>query len=140
MSRPGRHGSLQREHHLRHKKHHRLICQTLTTPNGLSFFLYGLEAGRRHDLMLNRDSHWEYTFSKYLSVVEEFSYVIEDNLAISCHRDSPSRGSAHPIACRRWRPLPQFRKISCLYYQSLCVCNKGLDICREVPSQIVCAF
>ena len=46
MMRPGGHGSGQRRCNSCHKRMHCLIYQTLTTPNGLIFSLYGPEVGR----------------------------------------------------------------------------------------------
>lgn len=56
MSRPGGRGSLQRACYSGHKRFHCLIYQTVTTPDGLMFHLYGPEVGRRHDMTLYRQS------------------------------------------------------------------------------------
>ena len=56
MSRPGGHSSLQRSCYSGHKRFHCLMYQTVTTPDGLIFHLYGPEVGRRHDLTLLRES------------------------------------------------------------------------------------
>ena len=56
MSRPKGHGSFQRASFSGHKRFHCLIYQTVTTPDGLIFHLYGPEVGRRHDMYLYRTS------------------------------------------------------------------------------------
>lgn len=56
MCRPGGRGHLQRTVYSGHKRLLCLIYQTITTPDGLMFFMYGPEVGRRHDMTLYRDS------------------------------------------------------------------------------------
>lgn len=56
MARPGGHGTLQRSTYSGHKRIHCLIYQTMTTPDGLMFYMYGPEVGRRHDMTLYRES------------------------------------------------------------------------------------
>ena len=56
MSRPGGRKALQRATYSGHKRFHCLISQTVTTPDGLVFQLYGTEVGRRHDMTLYRES------------------------------------------------------------------------------------
>lgn len=56
MSRPGGIGANQRTCYSGHKRFHCLIYQTVTTPDGLMFNLYGPEVGRRHDMTLFRES------------------------------------------------------------------------------------
>lgn len=56
MARPGGHGALQRASYSGHKRMHCLIYQTVTTPDGLMFYMYGPEVGRRHDMTLYRES------------------------------------------------------------------------------------
>ena len=56
MTRPGGHGSIQRSCYSGHKRMHCLIYQTITTPDGLIFSLYGPEVGRRYDVTLLRES------------------------------------------------------------------------------------
>lgn len=47
-----------------HKLFHCLICQTVTTPDGLILHMFGPKASRRHDLKLFRqsgmDNIWHY--------------------------------------------------------------------------------
>lgn len=68
ISRPGGHGSMQKSVYSGHKRKHCLIYQTLTTPDGLMFALFGPEVGRRHDLTLYRESGWEQVLQDVLSV------------------------------------------------------------------------
>lgn len=56
MSRPGGRSSLQRSSYSGHKRFHCLIYQNVTTPDGLMFYMYGPEVGRRHDMTLYRES------------------------------------------------------------------------------------
>ena len=56
MNRPGGIGTLQRACYSGHKKFHRLVYQTVTTPDGLVFSMYGPEVGRRHGMTLYRES------------------------------------------------------------------------------------
>lgn len=68
MTKPGRHGSLQRYWYCGHKRPHCLICQKLITPDGLMFAVHGLEVRRRHDPTLYRESGWEYIFENALNL------------------------------------------------------------------------
>lgn len=56
MARPGGRGVLQRSTYSGHKRIHCLIYQTITTPDGLMFYMHGPEVGRRHDMTLYRES------------------------------------------------------------------------------------
>ena len=56
MNRLGGHGSNQRACYSGHKRMYCLVYQTITTPDGLIFSLYGPQVGRRHDLTLLRNS------------------------------------------------------------------------------------
>ena len=56
MCRPGGTGAFQRSVYSGHKRFHCLICQSITTPDGLMMHLFGPEVGRRHDLTLYRNS------------------------------------------------------------------------------------
>lgn len=78
ISRPGGHGSLQRSVYSGHKRMHCLIYQTLTTPDGLMFPLYGPEVGRRHDLTLFRQSQWDATLQSSLTIGDEQYYIYGD--------------------------------------------------------------
>lgn len=57
MCRPGGHESLQRSVNSGHKRMHCLVYQTLSTPDGLIFPLYGPVEGRRNDLTLLQNSN-----------------------------------------------------------------------------------
>ena len=57
MSRPGGHLSLQRSCYSGLKHFHYVMYQTVTTPDGLIFRLYGTEVRRRHELTLLRESN-----------------------------------------------------------------------------------
>lgn len=76
MARPGGRGSNQRSVYSGHKKMHCLSYQTITTPDGLIFALWGPEVGRRHDLTLLRKSGWEIKFieSLFLDAVQYYVY------------------------------------------------------------------
>ena len=56
MCRSGGRRSLQSSVYSRLKRFHCLIYQTITTPDGLMFHLFGPEIGRRHDITLYRQS------------------------------------------------------------------------------------
>ena len=55
-SRPGGVAIKQRVCYSVHKRFHCLIYQTITTPVGLMFYLYGTEVGRRYDMTLYTES------------------------------------------------------------------------------------
>lgn len=75
MCRPGGRGANQRSVHSGHKKMHCISYQTITTPDGLVFALWGPEVGRRHDLTLLRKSGWEVIFSENL-ILNYIQYYI----------------------------------------------------------------
>jgi len=54
VARPG--GALQRSVYSGHKRTHMLKFQTVTTPDGLIFHLYGPVEGRRHDITMYREA------------------------------------------------------------------------------------
>lgn len=56
MSRPGGRCALQRSVYSGHKRFHCLIYKAITTPDGVMFYMYGPEVGRRHDMTLYRES------------------------------------------------------------------------------------
>lgn len=62
------HGNLQRSCYSGQKRFHCLMYQTLTTPVGLVFFLYGAEVGCWHDLTLHVQRKWEFELKNYLNV------------------------------------------------------------------------
>lgn len=78
MTRPGGHGSLQRACYSGHKRMHCLIYQTVTTPDGLIFYLYGPEVGRRHDTTLLRKSGLEERLQAILLIDGRQFYLYGD--------------------------------------------------------------
>lgn len=56
MCRPSGRNAMQKSTYSGHKRFHCLIYQTVTTPDGLLFYLFGPEVGRRHDMTLYRES------------------------------------------------------------------------------------
>eukprot|EP00171_Calliarthron_tuberculosum_P007558 IDg7558t1 len=68
MSRPGGSGAIQRSCFSGHKRFHCLVYQTVTTPDGLMFNLYGPEVGRRHDMTLYRESNLDAVLQEALLV------------------------------------------------------------------------
>lgn len=75
MQRPGGPGLMQRSVYSGHKRMHCLIYQTVCTPDGLIFHMYGPEAGRRHDLTLYRQSHLDDTLHNTL-MIEDTQYCL----------------------------------------------------------------
>lgn len=75
MTRPGGHGSNQRSCYSGHKRMHCLIHQSLSTPDGLIYALYGPVEGRRHDLTVLRQSNWEDVMEGSL-VIDGIQYYI----------------------------------------------------------------
>lgn len=55
MIRPGGQGSNQGSCNSGHKRYHCLMYQTITTPDGLIFHMYGPGVGRRYDLAFLRE-------------------------------------------------------------------------------------
>lgn len=98
MSRPGGHGSMQRSCYSGHKRFHCLIYQTITTPDGLMFALFGPELGRRHDLTLYRESGWEPIMENFLHIDGVQFYIFGD--------------SAYLL--RPWMQRPFFRELATL--------------------------
>ena len=68
MCRPSGHTSYQGSVYSGHKRVYCLIYQTITTPDGLMFSLYGPMDGRRHNLTLLRDSGWNDIWSECLFI------------------------------------------------------------------------
>jgi len=54
VARPG--GGIQRACYSGHKRRHVLNFQSVTTPGGLVFHMYGPHEGRRHDVVLYKES------------------------------------------------------------------------------------
>ena len=79
MARPSGNNSFQRSVYSGHKRIHCLIYQTITTPDGLMFALYGPEVGRRHDLTLYRESNWGEILEEYLLSDGEYYYIYGDS-------------------------------------------------------------
>lgn len=72
MARPGCDGQMQKSCYSGHKRMHCLIYQTITTPDGLIFHMYGPEVGRRHDLTLLRQSNIEPQLQTLLTEGRQF--------------------------------------------------------------------
>ena len=79
MCRPSGPNVYQRSCYSGHKRIHCLIHQTITTPDGLLFSLYGPEVGRRHDLTLLRDSGWNEILQECLNVEGSYYYIYGDS-------------------------------------------------------------
>lgn len=79
MQRPGGSSQNQRCVYSGHKRFHCLIYQTMTTPDGLVFALYGPEEGRRHDLTLLRKSGWNERLQEALLIDGEYYYIYGDS-------------------------------------------------------------
>lgn len=56
IARQGGQGTFEQVTYSGHKRIHCLIRQTSTTPDGLLFYMYGPEVGRRHDMTLYGES------------------------------------------------------------------------------------
>ena len=78
ISRPGGSGANQRSCYSGHKRFHCLIYQTITTPDGLIFSLYGPQVGRRHDLTLLRESGIEQKLESCLLLSDRQFYIYGD--------------------------------------------------------------
>lgn len=96
ICRPGGEGANQRSCYSGHKRVHCLKYQTLTTPDGLMFALFGPEVGRRHDVTLYRSSQWE--------------SVLRDNMYIAGIQYYIYGDSAYLL--RPWMQLPYFRDMA----------------------------
>ena len=68
MSRPGGRNAIQRSCYSGRKRFHCLIHQTVTTPDGLLFHMYGPEVGRRHDMTLYRQSGIDEQLEQHLYI------------------------------------------------------------------------
>lgn len=79
MCRPGGVNAYQRAVYSGHKRIHCLIYQTVTTPDGLMFGMYGPVEGRRHDLTLLRESRWDDIWREALFIDGEWFYVYGDS-------------------------------------------------------------
>lgn len=82
MERPGGINGLQRSCYSGHKRMCCLSYQTITTPDGLIFSLYGPEVGRRHDITLLRGSGINEALEACLIIEEEQYYVFGDDAYI----------------------------------------------------------
>ena len=58
-----------------HKRIRCLIYQTITTPNGLTFSLYGTVEMRRHDLTLLGKSGWSDVWLECIFIAGEWYYI-----------------------------------------------------------------
>jgi len=66
VARPG--GALQRSVYSGHKRTHMLKFQTVTTPDGLIFHLFGPVEGRRHDVTMYREAGMDNILQGGLSI------------------------------------------------------------------------
>lgn len=71
MCRTGGRTIMQRSCYSGQKRFHCLIYQSMTTPDGLMYYLYGLEVGRRHDMTLYRDSGLDVVLQNALLMDEQ---------------------------------------------------------------------
>lgn len=78
IQRPSGSNVLQRSCFSGHTRIHCLIYQTLSTPDGLIFALFGPLVGRRHDLTLLRESNWESHLEEHLLVDDRQFYIFGD--------------------------------------------------------------
>lgn len=60
----GVHNSFQRSVYNGDKKMHSLIYQTISTPDGLIFTMYGTGAGRLYDMFLYHNNGWDQIFQQ----------------------------------------------------------------------------
>lgn len=79
MCRPGGNNAVQRSVYSGHKRVHCLIYQSLTTPDGLMFSLFGPLEGRRHDMTLLRQSGWNEVLRDNLHIDGEWFYIYGDS-------------------------------------------------------------
>ena len=82
MERPGGENSMQRSCYSGHKRMPCLIYQTITTPDGLIFSLYGPEVGRRHDITVLRSSGVSEILQDCLQIDGEQFYIFADKAYI----------------------------------------------------------
>jgi hypothetical protein len=73
ISRPGGESANQRALYSGHKRYHCFSYQTITTPDGLVFHMYGPEEGRRHDTTLYRKSNMDHHLSQSLTTTGDGS-------------------------------------------------------------------
>ena len=78
MERPGGINSLQRACYSGHKRMPCLVYQTVTTPDGLIFSLYGPVVGRRHDLTVLRESGLNEELQNCLNINGDQFYIFGD--------------------------------------------------------------
>lgn len=76
IARPGGYGSNRRARYSVHGRMHRLIYQSITTPDGLILSLYGPEVGRRHDMTLLKNSGLREIIEEFL-VIDDIQYYID---------------------------------------------------------------
>lgn len=79
MARPGGRNSYQRSVYSGHKRFHCLSYQSLTTPDGLLFALFGPVPGRHHDLTTLRKSGWATKLETNLLVEGRQFYLFGDS-------------------------------------------------------------
>lgn len=78
MQRPGGSSLTQRACYSGHKRMHCFGYQSLTTPDGLIFALFGPDDGRRHDMNTYRRSGWGEKLQDSLSIEGRQFYIFGD--------------------------------------------------------------
>lgn len=78
MSRPGGPSANQRSCYSGHKRFHCLMYQTITTPDGIIFHMFGPEVGRRHDITLYRQSNLDAVLSSTMNINGRQFYLYGD--------------------------------------------------------------
>lgn len=78
IARPGGRSIVQRSCYSGHKRIHCLVFQTITTPDGLIFHLYGPVEGRRPDAYLYRESGVDLLLQQHLHIDGEQFYLYAD--------------------------------------------------------------
>jgi len=93
ICRPGGPSVNQRSVYSGHKRFHCSIYQTITTPDGLVFHVYGPEEGRRHDLTLYRKSNMDQLLQNHLlidrqyCIYEDAAYMLRPWLQVAYPRE-----------------------------------------------------
>lgn len=80
MKRLGGNAAFQQYCYSGQKRFHCLLYQSLTTPDGLLFALYGPTAGRRYDRTVLRNSEWEGILHECLYYDDEQYYFLGDKV------------------------------------------------------------
>ena len=78
LTRPGGASVHQQSVYSGHKRQHCLIYQTISTPDGLIFHMYGPEVGRRHDLTILRFSGLPEVLPTAFQIDDSQHYIFGD--------------------------------------------------------------